>query len=150
MSANHITIAGMALRKRLNPSFSRWQEKKHIVKSFIEFVQRWLMDSVTEQKVQKTLSHRCPLFSHAVENIIMHHHTNTVAEHTRTPKHTHTLLCYLPPPFHSAVWLLADSVPDAAAVWLRLICHCSAHWGRRIDDLLISSSCGTDEWTGWV
>lgn len=36
MSANHITIAGMALRKRLNPSFSRWQEKKLIVKSFIE------------------------------------------------------------------------------------------------------------------
>lgn len=37
---------------------------------------------------QKTLTHRCPLFSHAVENIIMHHHTNIVTVCT----HTHTLI----------------------------------------------------------
>lgn len=94
---------------------------------------------------QETLMHKCSLFSHAVENIV-HHHTNIVT--VRTHPHTDFLLRFLPPPFQWVVRLLADSVPDAAVVWLRLICHCLVR--GRIDSLLISSSCGTQQWTGWV
>ena len=83
--------------------------------------------------------HKCPLFSHAVENIIMHHHTNIVIvhthTHTHTHRHTHTVLSCLPPPFHWAVgWSWAWCCCGLAPADVSL---------SRIDGLVMSSSCGT-------
>lgn len=71
-----------------------------------------------------------------------HHHASS-HKHSNSI-YIHIQLVRLPPPFHWVAGSSVDSVPDAAAVvWLRLMCRSLVR--RRIDRLLISSACGTEQ-----